>query len=59
MKALWFLPLAFIAGEHGFALFAPYLALVAVVLTLPGLRKPRPVPVAVQALKIHKIASVE
>ena len=26
MKAIWYLPLAFLAGQHGFALFAPYLA---------------------------------
>ncbi|MGF1633493.1 MAG: hypothetical protein ACFCVE_06545 [Phycisphaerae bacterium] len=29
MKVFAFLPLAFIAGEHGFTLFAPYLALCA------------------------------
>jgi hypothetical protein len=28
MKAVPFLPLAYIAGTHGFALFAPYAALV-------------------------------
>jgi hypothetical protein len=26
MRSLWFLPLAFLAGAHGFALFAPYVA---------------------------------
>jgi len=25
MRVAWFLPLAFVSGEHGFALFAPYL----------------------------------
>jgi len=34
MKALWFLPLAFIAGEHGFAFFAPYLAVCIAMLSL-------------------------
>ena len=34
-KALHFLPLTFLAGTHGFALFAPY---VAVVLTALHLR---------------------
>jgi hypothetical protein len=28
MKSLRFLPIAFLAGTHGFALFAPYLVLV-------------------------------
>ncbi|HEV8377359.1 MAG TPA: hypothetical protein VGP99_00800 [Tepidisphaeraceae bacterium] len=28
MKAVVFIPLAFIAGDQGFALFAPYAALV-------------------------------
>jgi hypothetical protein len=27
MRAVWFLPLTFLAGVHGFALFAPYLLL--------------------------------
>ena len=27
MRLLWFLPLAFVAGSHGFALFVPYLFL--------------------------------
>jgi hypothetical protein len=26
MRSLWFMPFTFIAGQHGFALFAPYLA---------------------------------
>ena len=28
MKSLVFLPLAFVAGEHGFAIFAPFLVLI-------------------------------
>jgi hypothetical protein len=28
MRSLRFLPLAFLAGTHGFALFAPYAALI-------------------------------
>ena len=27
MRLLWFLPLAYVAGSHGFALFVPYLFL--------------------------------
>jgi hypothetical protein len=34
MKALWFLPFAFAGGAEGFALFAPYLIGVLVVLYL-------------------------
>jgi len=49
MKAMWFLPFAYIAGEHGFAFFAPYLALVVFVLTLSKLKKPKPQPIAVRA----------
>ena len=49
MKALWFLPFAYIAGEHGFAFFAPYLALVVVVLTLTKLKKPKTAPLPVRA----------
>jgi hypothetical protein len=26
MRSLWFMPVTFVAGQHGFALFAPYLA---------------------------------
>ena len=34
MRIAWFLPLAFVSGEHGFALFAPYLLLVGAVAAL-------------------------
>jgi hypothetical protein len=34
VKSLVFIPFAFIAGDQGFALFAPYLVLVGVVLLL-------------------------
>ena len=51
-KALLFLPLTFLAGTHGFALFAPYVALVLAVMHLRGRRRvpqpavePLPVPV--------------
>jgi hypothetical protein len=47
MKSLRFLPLTFLAGVHGFALFAPYAALAtAAVLVLRRRRQPVPVPVA-------------
>ena len=48
MRIAWFLPLAFMSGEHGFALFAPYLLLIGAV---AGLRRfatrrvPAPAPV--------------
>jgi hypothetical protein len=40
-KALRFLPLAFLAGTHGFALFAPYAGLVLAALHLRGVRRRR------------------
>ena len=40
-KALRFLPLAFLAGTHGFALFAPYVALVLAALHLRTIRRER------------------
>jgi len=42
MKALWFLPLAFVAGEHGFAFFAPYLAVFLATVHLIKWRRLRP-----------------
>ena len=40
-KALRFLPLAFLAGTHGFALFAPYVGLVLAALHLRSLHRER------------------
>jgi hypothetical protein len=39
MKAVRYLPLAFLAGVDGFALFAPYLAVVFAVVMMTGRRK--------------------
>ena len=39
MKVLIFLPLAFIAGEHGFAFFAPYLAVCIAMLSFTKWRR--------------------
>ena len=39
LKALRFLPLAFLAGTHGFALFAPYAGLVLAALHLRSVRR--------------------
>lgn len=39
MKVLLFLPLAFIAGEHGFAFFAPYLAVCIMMLSCTKWRR--------------------
>jgi len=51
MKSLRFLPLTFLAGVHGFALFAPYAALATAALLLFRKRRQRaalvPIPVAV------------
>jgi hypothetical protein len=42
MRSLRFVPLAFLAGVHGFALFAPYCAVfLAAVHFLPRMRRAR------------------
>ena len=45
-RILWFLPLAFVSGEHGFALFVPYLLAVSAV---AGLRPRKPVTISIPA----------
>jgi hypothetical protein len=40
-KALQFLPLAFLAGTHGFALFAPYVAVVLAAFHLRAMHRAR------------------
>lgn len=46
MRSIRYIPLAYLAGIHGFALFAPYLALfLAATLVLQRRRTPVPVPV--------------
>lgn len=54
MKALRFLPLAFLAGTHGFAIFAPYLAVVLAALQVRAWQRSRaklaPVPVPLPAM---------
>ena len=39
MKSLRFLPLTFLAGVHGFAIFAPYAALAVAALLLANRRR--------------------
>ena len=54
-RALHFLPLAFLAGTHGFALFAPYAALVLAALHVRGRRSARrsaPVEPAAEPLPV-------
>ena len=50
MRSLWFFPLTFLAGAHGFAVFAPYAAvcLAALIVVRRQRRKPVPVPVPVE-----------
>lgn len=41
MRSLYFMPVTFLAGQHGFMLFAPYLALfLAAAHLLRGRRRP-------------------
>ncbi|HEX8324664.1 MAG TPA: hypothetical protein VF595_12220 [Tepidisphaeraceae bacterium] len=49
MRHLKYLPLAFIAGQHGFALLAPYLALCVTAHALLVQRRLRLVPAIVRA----------
>lgn len=55
MKSLRFLPLTFLCGVHGFALFAPYAALAAAALLLAGRlhRRRSLVPVPVRASRAY------
>lgn len=39
MKILWLFPMAFVAGAHGFAMLAPYLAAMAAVTTFVYARR--------------------
>ncbi|HEY8749520.1 MAG TPA: hypothetical protein VIM11_16170 [Tepidisphaeraceae bacterium] len=51
MRSLWFMPMTFLAGIHGFAYFVPYLLLVAVLaMFLAQARRARPkaVPIPVR-----------
>jgi hypothetical protein len=47
MRSLWYLPLTFLAGVHGFAIFAPYLALVFAALHLRSRHRARVAAAAV------------
>ena len=50
MRALWFMPMTFLAGIHGFAYFVPYLALIgATALVIAYSRKTRKTRVLVPA----------
>jgi hypothetical protein len=63
MRSLWYLPLTFLAGVHGFAIFAPYLALVFAALHLRSRSRARaaavpvPVPVAIP-IPVPALASI-
>jgi hypothetical protein len=46
MRSLWYVPLAFLAGAHGFAIFAPYLAVVFAALHLRSRARARALAVA-------------
>lgn len=54
MRSLWYLPLTFLAGVHGFAIFAPYLVVVYAALHLRRVRRSRARAAAAQ----HPVAPV-
>jgi hypothetical protein len=49
MKSLRYLPLTFLAGVHGFAMFAPYAAIFLGIVHLINRRRRRLVPVPIPA----------
>ena len=49
MKSLRFLPLTFLAGVHGFAMFAPYAAIFLGIVHLINRRRRKPIPIPVPA----------
>ena len=53
MKHLKYMPLAFLAGVHGFALLAPYLAVCATAYTVMHQRRRRltPIPIPVEVTR--------
>jgi hypothetical protein len=50
MRFIWAFPIAFVAGIHGFAMFAPYLLTVAGVGMVLRMRKPHPMPDVVRVM---------
>ena len=52
MRLLWTFPIAFVAGIHGFAMFAPYLVAVMWVGLILRKRKARPTPAPVRVTSI-------
>jgi hypothetical protein len=41
MRSLWFMPMTFLAGIHGFAYFVPYLLLVSAIAMVIRMRQAR------------------
>jgi hypothetical protein len=41
MRSLWFMPMTFLAGIHGFAYFVPYLLLVSAIAMILQMRRAR------------------
>jgi len=58
MRSLWYLPLTFLAGVHGFAIFAPYLAVVFAALHLRSRHRARLAAAAVVPVNVSIPASV-
>ena len=58
MRSLWYLPLTFLAGAHGFALFAPYLAIVFAALHLRSRHPARLAPAAAVKSRLPALVAV-
>ena len=61
MRTLWFMPMTYLAGIHGFAYFVPYLLIVATLaLVMAQAKKARaliPAPAAVPGLELEPAAA--
>ncbi len=60
MRTLWFMPMTFLAGIHGFAYFVPYLLLVSMIAMVVQMRRTRQtalVPARVNVLELEAAAT--
>lgn len=57
MKSLWYLPLTFLAGVHGFDMFAPYAAIFLALVHLLNRRRRKLVPVPIRVATTVPISS--
>ncbi len=59
MRLTMLLPLAYLAGVHGFAMFAPYLAVFLAAAHLLRRRRLQPAPIPIRPLQVATIFSFQ